>query len=393
MKVGFYGNMNNFGLCVVRYLRDLGYDAELVLFEDEAAHFHPSSDCFDLTYQSFTRSVNWGGVFRFSDVPISTIERDIARYDQVWGSGVLPAYFQKMGRKLDVFFPYGSDLEGLTQYPGIPLRRRHIKSFFELPYRQRIGIREHCRAIAMDPAPWFDAVLKKLDFKGKRILESVPLLYQPVYENFDSYKHRSFWTSTLERLRAESEILIFHPTRHIWQPGHLAGGRKGNDKLLRAFARLVKERKINAHLITTEYGPDASASKELASVLGIADHMTWLPVLPRREVMVALGYADISAGDYDVGWHTGGVVFESYAAGKPLVHFRDESSLGAAERRALAPIIPAKSEDEILEALAGFKADPESYRDVGRRARKWLAENSGPEQVRRIAEVAGLASR
>jgi hypothetical protein len=33
VKIGFFGNMNNMGFCLVRYLRDLGYDAELMLFE------------------------------------------------------------------------------------------------------------------------------------------------------------------------------------------------------------------------------------------------------------------------------------------------------------------------------------------------------------------------
>jgi glycosyltransferase involved in cell wall biosynthesis len=389
VKIGFFGNMNNLGFSVVRYLRDLGYDAELLLFEDEAAHFHPTSDCFDLDYQKFTRSLTWGNPHRFSNVPIGSVARDIARYDQIWGNGVMPAYMQKLGRSLDVFVPYGSDLRGLSQYPGIPLRRRSVKSFLELPYRQKLGIRSHCRLVAMDRAPVFDAVLERLGFQGTRIFESVPLLYQPVYAEFEAYKQRSFWAQTLAQIRAQHELVVFHHSRHVWQEGSSLDSRKGNDKLVRAFARLVKEQKVDAHLVTTEYGPDASASKALATELGIANHTTWLPVLARREIMVALGYADLAAGDYDVGWHTGGVLFESHAAGKPIIHFRKDVELTQAERSLLAPVIPARTEDEILAALAGFRHDPKHYVDVGLRSRHWLAQNSGAQQVASIAAAAG----
>jgi glycosyltransferase involved in cell wall biosynthesis len=382
--------MNNFGLCVVRYLRDLGYDAELVLFEEEAAHFHPSADSFDLSYQAYTRSVPWGSSFRFSDVPIADVAREIAGYDQVWGCGVMPAYFQKMQRTLDVFFPYGSDLEGLTRFPGIPFRRRSVRSFFELPYRQRLGIRHHCRAVAMDPSPWFEAKLREVGFRGQHIGESVPLVYQPAYADVSKFEHRSFWAPILRELRARHDFIIFHPTRHIWRPGAAEANGKGNDRLLRAFARLVKERKRPAHLITTEYGPDVSASRSLIDELGVADHVTWLPVMPRREVMVAFNIADIAAGDFHVGWHTGGVVFEAFASSTPLVHYRNESSLSRAERDALPPILPAHSELEILEVLSNFPSQREAYRQVGKRAQAWLAQNSGAQQVERIARAAGL---
>ena len=44
MKIGIIGNMNNSYFSLARYLRDEGYDCELLIFTDEPEHFDPSCD-------------------------------------------------------------------------------------------------------------------------------------------------------------------------------------------------------------------------------------------------------------------------------------------------------------------------------------------------------------
>ena len=49
IKIACIGNMNNNMFCLVRYLRDKGYDAHLFLV-DEFDHFLPGSDSYNLEY-------------------------------------------------------------------------------------------------------------------------------------------------------------------------------------------------------------------------------------------------------------------------------------------------------------------------------------------------------
>jgi hypothetical protein len=366
-----------------------------LLFDDSHAHFDPSADTLDHEYLKYTRQLTWGDPMAFSQISRARALRDLQLFDQVWGNGIMPALCQKLGRKLDVFVPYGSDLSGLTSFPAIPLRRQRLASFFEVPFRQRQGIRSHVRILAMDRAPHFDSKVARLGFQGKRVYESVPLLYLPQYDNTNAGNvgPASFWTPLLQKARARAKHLIFHHARHVWRAGADPNSRKGNDALIRAFATFVKAKPGRAHLVTTEYGPDAPHSRELCEALGVADNVTWLPVLQRREVMACLAQCDLTTGDFEVGWLTGGVVFEGLASGRPLLHYRDESELNASERASLPPMIVARTEQEILSALEDFERRPEHFKAIGAKGQAWLHEQSGKRQVAVIARAAGVSVR
>ena len=150
MKIGYFGNMNNIGFTIVRYLRDLGYDIDLLLFDDELNHFLPYCDTFDLKYQQFVRQLSWGSVGPLVKMPKEQIRHDIDVYDLTIGCGYAPAYFEKAGKKLDIFTPYGWDIWGLTKAPDIwplPHRWKWLK-----PYKlQRRGISK-CSVFHMSPA-------------------------------------------------------------------------------------------------------------------------------------------------------------------------------------------------------------------------------------------------
>ena len=52
MKIAFVGNMNNNNFAIMRYFRDLGADAHLVLWADDGRgpleHFVPENDTWEI---------------------------------------------------------------------------------------------------------------------------------------------------------------------------------------------------------------------------------------------------------------------------------------------------------------------------------------------------------
>ena len=48
MKIALIGNMNNNHFSLLRYLRDLKLDCELLIFRGEASHFKPDCDTHNL---------------------------------------------------------------------------------------------------------------------------------------------------------------------------------------------------------------------------------------------------------------------------------------------------------------------------------------------------------
>jgi hypothetical protein len=109
MKIGILGNMNNMYFSLARYLADEGYDCELLVFDYEPDHFHPTADTFKSELNFAIRQLNWGDYGRFFIRP-EQIKSDLAPYEFLIGNGTAPAFVNRIGRKLDLFIPYGGDL-------------------------------------------------------------------------------------------------------------------------------------------------------------------------------------------------------------------------------------------------------------------------------------------
>ena len=52
-KIGLIGNMNNNFFALTRYLRDAGYQAELIIVGEENAHFPPQSDSYEENFTDY----------------------------------------------------------------------------------------------------------------------------------------------------------------------------------------------------------------------------------------------------------------------------------------------------------------------------------------------------
>ncbi len=86
-KVALIGNMNNGNFALTRYLRDVGVDAHLLLFDNELKHFHPSHDTYDKAYQSYVHQLSWGSPWRFHLTGPPSIRNDLAAYEFLIGCG------------------------------------------------------------------------------------------------------------------------------------------------------------------------------------------------------------------------------------------------------------------------------------------------------------------
>src|ERR1044071_457243 len=106
MKIGILGNMNNMYFSLARYLADEGYDCDLLVFEHEPPHFHPTADTFQAHLNFTVKHLAWGDYGRFF-INRRQIENDLREYNFLIGNGTAPAFVNCIGRKLDLFIPYG----------------------------------------------------------------------------------------------------------------------------------------------------------------------------------------------------------------------------------------------------------------------------------------------
>jgi glycosyltransferase involved in cell wall biosynthesis len=392
MRVGLLCNMNNMLFSVTRYLRDRGVDAELLLLNDEDAHFHPSADTFERTYQSFVRRLSWGEPRDIARVSASDVAKSIEGYDLLIGSGSVPAFLDKIGRGLDIFVPYGSDLFELPfNFQGF--RRRAPLSLIEAPVRQRRGIRR-AKVLWGDRSIAFERAVAKLRFKGVREFQSVPMVYTPLYcpEVLRGYYERSHWYRDVAALRNRVDVLVLHHARHIWGANYGFWQAKGNDKLVHGFAEArASRRDVRFGLVMLEYGPELERTRALVERLGLTDQVLWLPQTVRKEVMVAMSLADIGCGEFANSWLSCGTVYETLALGKPLLH-RRKDSLYANDFDELYPLMNVESATEIAWHLVDYVDNTEHWKAIGAAGRAWHQRYAVERPIDGILGYLGLES-
>jgi hypothetical protein len=110
MKVALIGNMNNNHFAMMRYFHDLGVEAYLFKFANEAAHFQPECDTYE--YEKWAKFIIQtdirGGDFTQYLMLNSTYFYNVFKgFDFYIGNDFSPAYLYKAGIRLYFFVPYG----------------------------------------------------------------------------------------------------------------------------------------------------------------------------------------------------------------------------------------------------------------------------------------------
>ena len=380
MKIACIGNMNNNLFCVTRYLRDQGFDAELLLLNTELNDFHPAADSYTDEFRTYTRRLDWGTVGSFGLTGRRDIDDDLRGYDFVIGCGAAPAFMHAIGRTLDIFAPYGSDIYEL---PVFRFRSYNNQSWlrpawlknqaygFMFAKAQRQGIRRARSVVLGDPAVRNFAT--KI-LPGRKFPKCVlPVVYAPIYnsEFIGKYTKMSSIYPLIKEIRDRHDLVVFHHSRHIWRSSPDPYSWKGNDKLVRGFAEFVKQAKgANPCLVMCEYGPDVSATKALVEDLGVGGRVYWMRKLRRKDIMLCLDLADVGIGELAMPWFISGTILENLVLGKPMLNYWDNQPYTEICPE-LYPMIPIKTDDDIANALLSFLEHPDEFRSQADTGRAW----------------------
>lgn len=390
MRIALIDNMNNNFFILARYLRDLGYDAHLFYF-NENEHFFPYNDTFDLSYQNFCTLINWSGLFDKTD----QIKELLNDFDIIIGCGAAPRLCEVMGKKMHIMYPYGGDIYNVMLYEG-NIKKEIFFHYFKSRLKKFLGInirwREHNYRYAMEvyyqlksikKADYiisirtnneYDYFFEKYNLKEKLINDTFPLLYYPIYnpEAIQKYYCRSHWYEEFKKIRTDNDLVIFHHSRHIWKNFNNPFENKANDRLIKAFARFISERRdIKAKLVLMEYARDFLHSKKLIRELGIEKYVQWFPKLPRKEIMIGISLCDIGATEFENSWISGGAIAEFLAMKKIFIGYRRDE-LYTPYYGSLYPILNARTEEDIYRCICEYIDNKEHYDQLGSEAHNWF---------------------
>lgn len=371
MKIGIIGNMNNSYFALARYLRDEGYDCELLILTNEPDHFDPSCDTFSTGYRAYCRHVSWGDPADFLKQDFSQVKRDLAPYDFLIGNGPAPAYANRINRRLDVFMPYGYDLYSLPFLRLVHPRRQ--MAYVSVSIRQRRGIRQSRFVLFDRTNAAFEKRIAALGYKGTRIVSPAPMIYHRDYEN--GWREQLHFDPLLQKVagwRAGADVLLVQHGRQLWKQSDDEWSYKGNHHLIEGYAAFLKNfPHVRSKLILLEYGNDVDETKKLIARLGIAGRVEWLPKMARNKLMAVLAQADMIVGELHHSWLSYGVALEALCLAKPFVHKRLDAEF-AADYPELYPMFHAHSADSVCAALAKLVTDRALVQSVGEGGREWF---------------------
>jgi glycosyltransferase involved in cell wall biosynthesis len=371
MKIVIIGNMNNMYFSLARYLIDEGYDCQLLIFDFEPVHFHPSFDTFNNHYEPYIRKLTWGDPAGFLNTDKAIVKADLDQYDFLIGSGSAPAFVTRIGRKLDIFIPYGEDLYALPFFKIVhPFR---FIPYLALSHYQRKGIQNASYMLFDKANTAFESIISKLKMDGVRITCPPPLFYHKEYDGeLCARQSENPHLPKLRELREKNDILILQHTRQFWKKARDKWNLKGNDLLIKGYAEFLQMNPfVKSNLILFEYGIHVDDTKKLIKELGIENHVTWLPKMPRKYLVSVIKITDLVVGELYHSWLTYCVVLETISMAKPLMQKRTDSEFLVAYTE-LYPMLHAASPASVREGFEEVLKNNKKVKEMGVKAKEWF---------------------
>ena len=336
----------------------------------------------------------------------------LSKYDIVVVSGGGPIFAHYTGRPV-VFFATGGDItiapfpiEFSFLYPSWKMKAKTL--FFGA--WQRRGIKK-CEELWILPFPPLVHGARKLGIRD----EDVAAEYCPILIDTDRFKEdpepEKSGVAAVAEIRSKFDFTVFHPSRflmHARENLMLAGEWKGNDLLIRAFAKFVERQpSIRAGLVLIQRPDDqhgANADREVKDLireLGIKKNVLWLQppnengAFTRAELIAIYSACDVAAGDFGAGWF-GSITLEGLALSRPVIGYVDKGALD--KMYAWHPHLSSNTVEGNADFIERLATDPAYKREVGQASRRWIEEFHAPatagamyaERFREIAARHGL---
>ena len=388
MKVALLGNMNNNHFSLMRYLRDLGIDASLLLYSSDGkgnnSHFKPESDTWNIDkwapFIVHTDLPN-GGVKAFKYLFNSGyLKKLLNSYDIIIGNGFAPAYCYFINRNLDIFLPYALGGEFLYYSKTIKLKaliRNQVHKYFQIA-----GLRQTKLICTIDNG-WNN--VKYFSKNKLRINQlGIPMVYYESIPIQDLIPHE---IRQYSYLIDNTGFSVFSHVSHTWKnfPSNHFDIKK-NHYLIQGFALFLDRNRVkDCKLFLLEYGNDIIESKKLIRELGLNEHVIWLPKMTRKEIIYLIGRVDIGCSELGgVIW--GGTGWEFLCMGVPMIHYLDLSKKNYDDIN-LPPFFNVQTPEDIGNILENAYSNRSGLKKMGESCKQWYHDNNGTALANRYKEI------
>lgn len=164
----------------------------------------------------------------------------------------------------------------------------------------------------------------------------------------------------------DADFLVFHPARQHWSSERHPDWEKGNDLLLKGFARFVAEVNHRAALILVNWGASVENSRKLIAELGIESRVCWVAPMPHRRMIEYIQACDVVADQFYLGAF-GSTLPKAFVCNRAAMIYLD-AEIHRECFPEMPPVANVRSEQDIFEGLSLL--DKESSR-FGQQGYRW----------------------
>lgn len=375
MRILILGNLANDGYAIAKELRKLGKDVELgvnisdfgmALPEWEDGYISDTTDPYSFKKDSIIewKPPKWIRYFdlynKLPKTPSSMFKKLKSRisllkltreYDVIQSHVPFAIYAQFARRKHIVY-----DAGWIRYFP------------YRDTFRDKLARRAYKNAnIIIFTNPDTISIFENLNYIDKTKLRFVPFaIDHNKYKPINVKEQRSKYVK-------EDELLLFSPTRQIWS-------EKGNDKIIKAFAKFVKYYP-NSKLMLVEWSIDKEKSKKLINSLHLDEEIIWIKPVPKNKLIELYNVADIILDQFVIGsWGT--ATPEAMACAKPVLMYYNPDYISRYFSE-MPPILNSYSIDDIYNNLIRLSKDEDFRIKIGKKSREWCIKTHSGEVVAR----------
>jgi len=386
MKIGFFGNTNNYPFMLAQALRKLGHDVLIVITSEELLN-RPESRYpeFDNGYPEWildaAHLTEWDMMtLSPSLAPVLDV---LSTCDALVLNFTGPSFWPLL-RRPAIALLTGSDLEHYANFATVEVRsatwdpaykasadgQMNLNLLRDFVQRQREGIREAVavRYFPRGLVPNGDMMLNELGVPESRrvFLPSAELdLIKPTPAPHNN------------------PVRIFCATRLTWklpiEPGRSLLDYKGSDIMIRGLGLFYRETGVRLDIQLVRKGLHVAETEQLIVEEGLTDQVTWSDEMSLTEVWAEFARCDIVIEQL-VNGAIGGAGLDAMAAGRPVI--------GNARREMFedyfgqhSSVCQAQTAEEVCAQLKRLVWNPAKREKIGLLGRRFVEEHCNPRRA------------
>jgi glycosyl transferase family 1 len=386
MKIGFFGNTNNYPFRLAQVMRDLGHEVLLVVTSQELLH-RPEGRCpeFATGYPDWILDAAHHSELDFMmlNPSLAPLLNLLSSCDALILNGLGPSLSPLLNRPAIAMLT-GSDLEYYADFSTIDVRtanydpaykasptgQTELNLLHQFIQRQREGITAAVavRYFPRGLVPAGDKMLDDLDVpNSKRI-------FLPCAE--------------IELIKPtpaphNDPVRIFCATRLTWklpiEPGRSLLDYKGSDVMVRGLGLFYRQSGVRLDIQLVRKGMHLPETEDLISEEGLTDQVTWSPEMSLAQVWSEFARCDIVIEQLTNN-AIGGAGLDAMAAARPVIgNTRTAMFEGCFGQT--SPIFQAQTAEEVCQQLTRLVFDRQERQRAGEHGRKFVEEHCSPRSA------------